>query len=108
MEKLGLEKPSGKAKILGTVMAIGGAMVLALYKETELTIWSTDINLLRQNSTMAPSPPKNFYSHLLSSLASFGAFFFCNLADHSGDNFNNQIHFFYYIKYILCIYRLCN
>ncbi|RZB86310.1 uncharacterized protein LOC114371357 [Glycine soja] len=37
---------AGKAKVVGTVMGIGGAMMLTFYKNIEIHIWSTHVNLM--------------------------------------------------------------
>ncbi|GAA0157608.1 hypothetical protein LIER_38484 [Lithospermum erythrorhizon] len=36
---------AGKAKVLGTLTSISGAMVLTLYKGVEVKLWSTSVNL---------------------------------------------------------------
>ncbi|KAM7529131.1 hypothetical protein LguiB_032541 [Lonicera macranthoides] len=46
LEKLALGTWAGKAKVLGTVLGIGGAMVLTLYKGLEVKIGSPHTNLL--------------------------------------------------------------
>ncbi|XP_044491136.1 WAT1-related protein At1g25270-like isoform X2 [Mangifera indica] len=47
LEKVGgIWSAAGKAKVLGTLMGISGAMLLTLYKGVEISIWSTNINLL--------------------------------------------------------------
>ncbi|KAJ0097464.1 hypothetical protein Patl1_27734 [Pistacia atlantica] len=43
---------SGIAKVVGTVVSIFGAMVLILYKGMEI-IWSTNINLIQNNTNHA-------------------------------------------------------
>lgn len=47
LEKLGWSKASGKAKVLGTLMGIGGAMVLTFYKGPNINIWNTHVDLLK-------------------------------------------------------------
>ncbi|KAF6163661.1 hypothetical protein GIB67_036121 [Kingdonia uniflora] len=42
LEKLGIRHTGGKAKVLGTLIGIGGAMLLTFYKGIEIKIWSTD------------------------------------------------------------------
>ncbi|KAM6554400.1 hypothetical protein CsatB_015162 [Cannabis sativa] len=46
LEKLNLGSSSGKAKVLGTLVGIGGAMLLTLYKGVEINIWSTHVDFL--------------------------------------------------------------
>ncbi|KZV38176.1 hypothetical protein F511_41768 [Dorcoceras hygrometricum] len=47
MEKLGLKTMAGKAKMMGTFMSIGGAMLLTFYKGFEVKIWSTHVHIHR-------------------------------------------------------------
>ncbi|XP_030441639.2 WAT1-related protein At1g25270-like [Syzygium oleosum] len=47
LEKARLRTVAGKAKVAGTLMGIGGAMLLTFYKGVELNLWSTHVNLLR-------------------------------------------------------------
>ncbi|XP_057431623.1 WAT1-related protein At1g68170-like [Lotus japonicus] len=52
LEKINLETTAGKAKIVGTITGIGGAMVLTLVKGKEIKIESFHVNLLHpQNGT---------------------------------------------------------
>ncbi|KEH31273.1 nodulin MtN21/EamA-like transporter family protein, putative [Medicago truncatula] len=46
LEKLNWSVVEGKAKVIGTLMGISGAMVLTFYKGAEINIWSSNINLL--------------------------------------------------------------
>ncbi|KAG6646699.1 hypothetical protein CIPAW_07G026200 [Carya illinoinensis] len=46
LEKLSLGTIAGKAKVLGTLMGIGGAMLLTFYRGAEINVWSTDVDLL--------------------------------------------------------------
>ncbi|XP_065871953.1 WAT1-related protein At1g68170-like [Euphorbia lathyris] len=47
LEKLRIRRAEGKAKVVGTIMGIGGAMVLTFYKGEEIKIWSTHFNLMK-------------------------------------------------------------
>ncbi|XP_047340147.1 WAT1-related protein At1g25270-like [Impatiens glandulifera] len=47
MEKLSFSTIVGKAKIIGTITCIGGAMFLSFYKGKEINIWPTIINLVK-------------------------------------------------------------
>ncbi|KAJ9703964.1 hypothetical protein PVL29_005304 [Vitis rotundifolia] len=49
MESLAIRTNVGKAKVLGTILSIGGAMILTFYKGVEMNIWSTNINLLHHH-----------------------------------------------------------
>ncbi|XP_010531902.1 PREDICTED: WAT1-related protein At1g68170-like [Tarenaya hassleriana] len=46
LERLELGKAAGKAKVLGTLMGIGGAMLLTFYKGFVIDFMKTDIDLL--------------------------------------------------------------
>ncbi|KAJ9701315.1 hypothetical protein PVL29_006593 [Vitis rotundifolia] len=47
LEKLAIRTRAGKAKVTGTLLGIGGAMVLTFYKGPQINIWSTKLFLLR-------------------------------------------------------------
>ncbi|KAF3440493.1 hypothetical protein FNV43_RR18777 [Rhamnella rubrinervis] len=47
MEKLGIGTFAGKAKVVGVIVSIGGAMIFIFCKGSEIKIWSTGINLLQ-------------------------------------------------------------
>ncbi|XP_073119683.1 WAT1-related protein At1g68170-like [Henckelia pumila] len=49
MEKLGWTTMAGKAKVMGTFLSIGGAMLLTFYKGLEVKLWSTHVHLLPTN-----------------------------------------------------------
>ncbi|XP_054803603.1 WAT1-related protein At1g25270-like [Prosopis cineraria] len=55
-ERLNLGAAGGKAKVLGTIIGIGGAMLLTFFKGFEIQIWPFHINLLHphhdQNGTV--------------------------------------------------------
>ncbi|GKV12520.1 hypothetical protein SLEP1_g23651 [Rubroshorea leprosula] len=53
MENLGLKTMHGKAKVLGTLVGIGGAMVLAFYKGIQVKIFSTHVHLLHHHQDQA-------------------------------------------------------
>lgn len=64
-----MRKMSGIGKVMGTLLGIGGAMVLIFYKGIEINIWSTDINFLSQKSNpIATSDHRVLGNHLLGSL----------------------------------------
>ncbi|KAK3031540.1 hypothetical protein RJ639_036054, partial [Escallonia herrerae] len=54
LEKVGLGTNAGKLKVVGTLMGIGGAMLLTFYKGVEINIWPTKFDLLHHGHT-APS-----------------------------------------------------
>ncbi|KAL1366234.1 hypothetical protein AAHE18_03G344300 [Arachis hypogaea] len=61
LEKLNLGSAAGKAKVLGTVTGITGAMVLSFFRGVEIDIWSTHIDLLHRNHP----PPHGEYANKL-------------------------------------------
>ncbi|KAK7328225.1 hypothetical protein VNO77_22327 [Canavalia gladiata] len=50
-EKLNWKKAAGKAKVLGTITGIGGAMMLTFLKGVEINIWTFHINLLHKKGS---------------------------------------------------------
>ncbi|KAB2628477.1 WAT1-related protein [Pyrus ussuriensis x Pyrus communis] len=77
LEKLNLRSLTGKAKVVGTLMGIGGAMLLAFYEGVEIKIWSTHVDLLRsshrQHSHLASLPHTHSGDRLLGCLLAFGS-----------------------------------
>ncbi|GKV23872.1 hypothetical protein SLEP1_g33555 [Rubroshorea leprosula] len=53
LETLKLGMVAGKAKLMGILIGIGGAVMLTLYKGAEINIWSTNINLLHPDQVSA-------------------------------------------------------
>ncbi|XP_042495306.1 WAT1-related protein At1g68170-like isoform X3 [Macadamia integrifolia] len=47
LERMGIQTLAGKAKLMGTAIGIGGAMVLTFYKGAKINIWSTKVDLTR-------------------------------------------------------------
>ncbi|CAJ2649108.1 WAT1-related protein At1g25270-like [Trifolium pratense] len=47
-ERLNIQTAAGKAKVLGTITGIGGAMLLTFLKGVEINIWTFHINLLHK------------------------------------------------------------
>ncbi|TQD99928.1 hypothetical protein C1H46_014432 [Malus baccata] len=50
MEKLAIGTRTGRAKVVGTLVCVGGTMIFTFYKGHQIVIWSTDVNLLRKYS----------------------------------------------------------
>ncbi|CAL5213705.1 unnamed protein product [Lathyrus oleraceus] len=46
MDKFNLRLAEGKAKVIGTIMGMSGAMLMIFFKGAEIHIWSSNINLL--------------------------------------------------------------
>uniref|UniRef100_A0A5B6YH78 WAT1-related protein n=1 Tax=Davidia involucrata TaxID=16924 RepID=A0A5B6YH78_DAVIN len=55
LERLGLATAAGKAKVVGTLMGIGGAMLLTFYKGVDINIWSTHVDLVHHDRYVASS-----------------------------------------------------
>ncbi|XP_043710405.1 WAT1-related protein At1g25270-like [Telopea speciosissima] len=72
LEKLGIRTLAGKAKMVGTIICIGGAMVLTFYKGAEINIWSTKIDLTRGLGSGNASQPESS-NHVLGSLLALGS-----------------------------------
>ncbi|KAG6646703.1 WAT1-related protein At1g68170-like [Carya illinoinensis] len=82
LEKLSLGTIVGKAKVLGTLMGIGGAMLLTFYRGTEINIWSTHVDLLHhgqhQTGGHSAASPESENLLLGSILALGGCFSFAS------------------------------
>ncbi|XP_050209133.1 WAT1-related protein At1g25270-like [Mercurialis annua] len=50
LEKLRLRTILGKAKVIGTLIGISGAMVFTFYKGIEIKIWSTNLHFLKHST----------------------------------------------------------
>ena len=72
LEKLTLGSYAGKAKLVGTVLGIGGAMIFTFFKGPEFSIWSTHVDLLGPHH-LAPSPSSSS-SHRSSGSQVLGSF----------------------------------
>ncbi|KAH9686089.1 WAT1-related protein [Citrus sinensis] len=75
LEKLGIRTRAGKAKVLGSLIGIGGAMILTFYRGVEINIWSTNINLIHSNGHVASlhaDPGKRFLGALFALGSCFG------------------------------------
>ncbi|CAI9098506.1 OLC1v1035168C4 [Oldenlandia corymbosa var. corymbosa] len=46
LESLGWHTNAGKAKVFGTLIGVGGAMLFSFYNGPNVTIWKTNVNLL--------------------------------------------------------------
>ncbi|KAH1040493.1 hypothetical protein J1N35_042236 [Gossypium stocksii] len=58
MEKLAIRTNAGKAKMCGTLIGIGGAMVFTFYRGVDINIWTTNVNLLKHHhhEQICPAP----------------------------------------------------
>ncbi|XP_004288677.1 PREDICTED: WAT1-related protein At1g25270-like [Fragaria vesca subsp. vesca] len=73
LEKLTLGSHAGKAKLVGTVVGIAGAMVFTFYKGPEFSIWSVHVDLLRGHHPAPSSSHGSTGSHLLGAFFAFGS-----------------------------------
>ncbi|KAG2703758.1 hypothetical protein I3760_06G151900 [Carya illinoinensis] len=76
LEKLNLGSVSGKAKVLGTLTGIGGAMLLTFYKGAEINVWRTHVNLLHhgEHQTKHLASPRS-ENRLLGGILAIGSCF---------------------------------
>ncbi|XVE67322.1 hypothetical protein DITRI_Ditri08aG0151400 [Diplodiscus trichospermus] len=81
LEKLAFGTMAGRAKVMGTLIGIGGAMLLTFYKGVPVNMGSTHVDLLRHGShgAAAASAPASSHSssthHLLGALLALGGCF---------------------------------
>ncbi|KAJ1419928.1 EamA domain [Sesbania bispinosa] len=76
LERLNLRAAAGKAKVFGTLIGIGGAMLLTFFKGVELDIWPFHINLLHpHHQHVAPLHAHSASAQLLGVLCSIGSCF---------------------------------
>ncbi|XP_042495873.1 WAT1-related protein At1g25270-like isoform X2 [Macadamia integrifolia] len=70
LERLGIQTLAGKTKMVGTIIGIGGAMVLTFYKGAEINIWSTNIDLTHGfgSGAFTSASHTELRSHILGSL----------------------------------------
>ncbi|CAK9329356.1 unnamed protein product [Citrullus colocynthis] len=73
MEKLNLRKKEGLAKVVGTLVGIGGAMVLTFYKGFEINIWTTHVDLLHGQHVAHLHQDAHSQNFLLGSLLAFAS-----------------------------------
>ncbi|KAM7470422.1 hypothetical protein LguiA_008605 [Lonicera macranthoides] len=73
LEKLGWRTAAGKAKVLGTLVGLGGAMILTFYKGPRINL-STNVDLLHKSQTPGHVAPTHKSGQmLLGSLLSLGS-----------------------------------
>ncbi|XP_042495173.1 WAT1-related protein At1g09380-like [Macadamia integrifolia] len=76
-ERLGIQTLVGKAKLVGTAIGIGGAMVLTFYKGEEINILSTKVDLTHGHGSTTTHAES--YNRLLGLLLSLGCCLCCAL-----------------------------
>ncbi|XP_044462788.1 WAT1-related protein At1g25270-like [Mangifera indica] len=70
LERLRIQTKAGKAKVLGTLLGISGAMLLTFYKGKEINIFSTNVNILHYDgnshlTSLHAEPHKRLIGFLL-------------------------------------------
>ncbi|KAJ1434973.1 EamA domain [Sesbania bispinosa] len=75
LERLNLRAAAGKAKVFGTLIGIGGAMLLTFFKGVELDIWPFHINLLHPHHQHVAPLHAHSAAQLLGVLCSIGSCF---------------------------------
>ena len=79
MEKLRWETAAGKAKVAGTIIGIGGPMVMTFVKGIEINIWNIHFNLIQQrqhkNMDNVASQNAKFHRQVLGILCALGCCF---------------------------------
>lgn len=76
LEKRGWGTSAGKAKVMGTLVGIVGAMLLTFYKGPELGIWPTHVGLLHKNHPLgghANEVHQKSVNHVLGALLALGS-----------------------------------
>ncbi|KZV38038.1 hypothetical protein F511_13292 [Dorcoceras hygrometricum] len=63
MERFGWHTKAGKAKLFGTILGIGGAMLLTFFKGPDLNLWHTNINLLETTKSHHHHPSTQIQNH---------------------------------------------
>ncbi|KAD4179375.1 hypothetical protein E3N88_27966 [Mikania micrantha] len=71
MERLGWKTCPGAAKIIGTALGVGGAMLLTFYKGVDLHLWKTNVTLL--NGQHHPSDIQDSSNRVMGSLLAIGS-----------------------------------
>ncbi|XP_050378067.1 WAT1-related protein At1g68170-like [Argentina anserina] len=96
LERLNLKRVGGKAKVLGTLLGISGAMLMTLYKGVEIHLWNTHINLLlhsgHQQQLHLEAAASHEYAHrvlgcLLALACSFGLGLWLIIQAKMGENY---------------------
>ncbi|KAJ9703976.1 hypothetical protein PVL29_005314 [Vitis rotundifolia] len=75
LEKLAIRTWAGKAKVTGTLLGIGGAMVLTFYKGPQINIWSTKVHLLKHKDQHVAASHRGMDNHVLGSLLAVASCF---------------------------------
>ncbi|KAI4342014.1 hypothetical protein MLD38_026677 [Melastoma candidum] len=69
LEKLRIRRVEGKAKVVGTLLGLGGAMMFTFYKGVEIHLYPSHVNLLNVHHQVAAS--SQHHNMLLGSILAF-------------------------------------
>ncbi|CAN6318970.1 unnamed protein product [Urochloa humidicola] len=75
-EKLAIRTSSGQAKVAGTFLGIGGAMLLTFYKGVDVTPWHSHINLIANNGAGSGGSHQAATNYAMGSLLCISSCFF--------------------------------
>nr|XP_043627117.1 WAT1-related protein At1g25270-like [Erigeron canadensis] len=79
METLGWKTSSGASKIMGTVLGVGGAMLLTFYKGIELHPWKTNVDLLDSQHHAASNGQHSSKSTVAGSILAISSSISCSV-----------------------------
>ncbi|KAH7685485.1 WAT1-related protein [Dioscorea alata] len=68
LESLDLKTMSGQAKVLGTLIGIGGAMLLTFYKGVQINIWPKSFNIMEAHQGSSHAIPHQNQDNLVKGL----------------------------------------
>lgn len=71
MEKLDIYRVAGQAKLFGTLLGIGGALILNLYKGMKIPLPSMNIHLLHNTNDTATTAQHAAYNDIWGSILAF-------------------------------------
>ncbi|PUZ49621.1 hypothetical protein GQ55_7G341000 [Panicum hallii var. hallii] len=70
-ERLAIRSLSGQAKVAGTFLGIGGAMLLTFYKGVDITPWHSHVNLVAAHQQQTPAATNYAMGSLLCTVSCF-------------------------------------
>lgn len=68
LESLHIKTMSGQAKVLGTLVGIGGAMLLTFYKGVQINIWPKSYNIMEGHQGTSHAIPHQDHDNLVKGL----------------------------------------
>ncbi|KAJ9552308.1 hypothetical protein OSB04_016353 [Centaurea solstitialis] len=78
LESVKLGEMAGKAKVIGTLMGVAGAMLLTLYKGHQINIFPKNFHLLcsvqhKDGEVVSSTHQRSFHDHIIGSVLAFGS-----------------------------------